>query len=80
MGFFKVLKTVNSQFYKLKLSKNIKVYSVFYVFFLFYNANISKNRIKKLFSPIQGIIKKKYEVNKVLNLKIVRNRLKYFIR
>ena len=83
IGPFKILRAVNSQFYKLKLSKSIKVHPVFYVFFfIFYNANILKGRIKKLFPPIQGITEKKekYEVNKVLNLKMVRGRLKYLIR
>ena len=77
-SFFKVINVVNAQTYRLKLSKQWKIYSVFHVFLLkFYhkNSNVVASNEMILINEDE-----KWEVKNILKNKRKWKKLYYFVR
>ena len=82
---FEITEVINTQVYRLKLSRVYKVHLVFYVSLLkSHRLNTIKDRVTLSSSSIEIFIEndeyEKYELIEVLKSKRVRKRLKYYVR
>ena len=78
MSFFKVIDVVNAQTYRLKLSKQWRIYSVFHVFLLkLYHKNLSVVASSEMILVNEN---EKWKVKDILKNKRKWEKLYYFVR
>lgn len=80
LGPFKIDKKINDVAFKLKMPESIKIHPVFHVSLLEpYNPNTFENRTQEPPPPIIVEGEQEFEINKILDSKLNRNKLLYLV-